>query len=179
MERRRLGKTNLTVKPGQVGMSNATKAENLGTFDYAHLRVPLPKDLKGSGIFSLQKNQAYPESYFLMASINPKSRDSVANGKQRRSSDGYISATGMFKAAFPWASQKEEETERKYVKSLPHAGQEEVAGSVWIPPSSGSYQCFGTCFAQSLTLPSSRTCGRIRHATLDRSTLRSRTHRAR
>ncbi|KAH7030161.1 apses transcription factor-like protein [Macrophomina phaseolina] len=118
IERRRLGQTNLHVKPGQVGVSNATKAENLGLFDYAHLRVPLPKDLKGSGIFSLQKNQAYPESYFLM----------------RRSNDGYISATGMFKAAFPWASLAEEEAERDHHKTLPTAGDEEVAGNVWIAP---------------------------------------------
>ncbi|OJD40827.1 apses transcription factor [Diplodia corticola] len=118
IERRRLGQTNLHVKPGQVGVSNATRAENLGLFDYAHLRVPLPKDLKGSGIFNLQKNQAYPESYFLM----------------RRSNDGYISATGMFKAAFPWASLAEEETERTHHKSLPTAGDEEVAGNVWISP---------------------------------------------
>ncbi|KAJ9669470.1 hypothetical protein H2201_000337 [Coniosporium apollinis] len=118
IERRRLGQTNLVVKPGQVGISNATKAEALGKFDYAHLRVPLPKDLRGSGIFSLQKNQAYPESYFLM----------------RRSSDGHISATGMFKAAFPWASIEEEAAEREYHKSLRSAGPEEVAGNVWIAP---------------------------------------------
>ena len=66
MERRRLGQTNLSVKPGQIGTSNATKSENLGMFDYAHLRVPLPRDLKGSGIFTLQKSSTYPESYFLM-----------------------------------------------------------------------------------------------------------------
>lgn len=118
VERRRLGQTNLAVKPGLVGVSNASKPETLGTFDYAHLRVPLPKDLSGSGIFSLTKATSYPESYFLM----------------RRSSDGYISATGMFKAAFPWASLAEEEAERRHQKTFASAGPEEVAGSVWVAP---------------------------------------------
>lgn len=118
VERRRLGQTNLAVKPGAIGIANATKADNMGTFDYAHLRVPLPKDLTGSGIFTLTRTSAFPESYFLM----------------RRSSDGYISATGMFKAAFPWASLAEEEAERKYQKTFPSAGHDEVAGSVWIAP---------------------------------------------
>ncbi|KAF2755303.1 hypothetical protein EJ05DRAFT_97585 [Pseudovirgaria hyperparasitica] len=119
IERRRLGRTNLSAKPGQVGVANASKQENLGPFDYAHLRVPLPKDLKGSGIFSIGKsNNLWPESYFLM----------------RRSSDGYVSATGMFKAAFPWAKVEEEEAERAYHKTLGSAGHEEVAGNVWIHP---------------------------------------------
>ncbi|KAF2803063.1 uncharacterized protein BDZ99DRAFT_173707 [Mytilinidion resinicola] len=119
VERRRLGQTNLAVKVGQVGIANASKPANLGTFDYAHLRVPLPKDLSGSGIFLVAKQGAWPESYFLM----------------RRSSDGFISATGMFKAAFPWASSLEEEAERKHHKEMSSAiGSEEVAGSVWIAP---------------------------------------------
>lgn len=54
------------MKPGAVGVANASKPENLGTFDYAHLRVPLPKDLSGSGIFTLKNTTSYPESYFLM-----------------------------------------------------------------------------------------------------------------
>lgn len=118
VERRRLGQTNLAVKAGIAGVTSATKIENTGTFDYAHLRVPLPKDLAGSGIFTLNRTSVYPESYFLM----------------RRSTDGYISATGMFKAGFPWASLREEEEERKYQKTFPSAGHEEVAGSVWIAP---------------------------------------------
>lgn len=118
VERRRLGQTNLAVKPGTAGIANGTKGEFSGTFDYAHLRVPLPKDLAGSGIFQLKTTTTYPESYFLM----------------RRSSDGYVSATGMFKAAFPWASLTQEETERRYQKTFPTAGPEEVAGSVWIAP---------------------------------------------
>ncbi|KAH3906909.1 hypothetical protein HBH56_199130 [Parastagonospora nodorum] len=118
IERRRLGQTNLAVKPGVAGVASATKSDNMGTFDYAHLRVPLPKDLSGSGIFTLTRASTFPESYFLM----------------RRSSDGYISATGMFKAAFPWASLAEEEAERRYQKSFPSAGGDEVAGSVWIAP---------------------------------------------
>ncbi|KAL9065442.1 MAG: hypothetical protein Q9157_007468 [Trypethelium eluteriae] len=118
VERRRLGSTNLDVKPGQVGVANATRKENLGVFDYAHLRVPLPADLKGTGIFQLQANRKFPEAYFLM----------------RRSSDGYLSATGMFKAAFPWASLEEEAAERKYITSLKTTADDEVAGNVWIPP---------------------------------------------
>jgi hypothetical protein len=43
----------------------------------------------------------------------------------------------MFKAAFPWASHAEEEAERKFQKSFPSAGDEEVAGSVWIAPEEG------------------------------------------
>ena len=66
VERRCLGQTELKVKPGQVGTSNATKPDNLGVLDYAHLRVPLPKDLNGSGIFLKQSNRKWPESYFLM-----------------------------------------------------------------------------------------------------------------
>ncbi|KAL9136013.1 MAG: hypothetical protein Q9175_002777 [Cornicularia normoerica] len=114
--KRRLGQTNLAVKPGQVGTSNATKPENLGPFDYAHLRAPLPRSLKGSEIFAPHQNQPTPEVYFLM----------------RRSTDGYVSATGMFKAAFPWAKHAEENTERDYVKSLPSTAQDEVAGNVWV-----------------------------------------------
>lgn len=74
VERRCLGQTELKVKPGQVGTSNATKLENLGVLDYAHLRVPLPKDLTGSGIFARGTNRKWPEAYFLMV----RSRDAPA-----------------------------------------------------------------------------------------------------
>lgn len=63
-----MGKTNLAVKPTQIGTSNATKPENLGPFEYAHLRAPLPKDLKGSEIFPSHSPQQHPETYFLMVS---------------------------------------------------------------------------------------------------------------
>ncbi|KAJ5713398.1 uncharacterized protein N7483_010579 [Penicillium malachiteum] len=118
LARRRLGKTNLFVKPTQIGTSNATKPENLGLFEYAHLRAPLPKDLKGSEIFPSHNSQQHPETYFLM----------------RRSKDGFVSATGMFKIAFPWAKVEEERTEREYLKAREHTSQEEVAGNVWISP---------------------------------------------
>ncbi|KKZ62701.1 hypothetical protein EMCG_02910 [[Emmonsia] crescens] len=118
LSRRRLGKTNLSVKPGQIGTSSATKPENLGMFEYAHLRAPLPRDLKGSEIFSFQTPQQNPEAYFLM----------------RRSKDGFVSATGMFKIAFPWAKQSDEKTERDYLKSRPETSEDEVAGNVWISP---------------------------------------------
>ncbi|KKK22991.1 hypothetical protein ARAM_002126 [Aspergillus rambellii] len=118
LARRRLGKTNLVVKQNQVGTSNATKPENLGPFEYAHLRAPLPKDLKGSEIFPSHTPQQHPETYFLM----------------RRSKDGYVSATGMFKIAFPWAKLEEERSEREYLKSRNETSEDEIAGNVWISP---------------------------------------------
>lgn len=69
IKKRRLGQTDLAVKPGQVGVNSATKPENLGLFDYAHLRAPLPDNLKGSEIFAPHQNQSPPESYFLMVRI--------------------------------------------------------------------------------------------------------------
>ncbi|KAJ5194799.1 uncharacterized protein N7498_008237 [Penicillium cinerascens] len=118
LARRRLGKTNLAVKPTLIGSSNATKPENLGVFEYAHLRAPLPQDLKGSEIFPSHPAVSHPETYFLM----------------RRSKDGFVSATGMFKIAFPWAKTDEEKNEREYLKSREYTSQEEVAGNVWISP---------------------------------------------
>jgi hypothetical protein len=62
---------------------------------------------------------------------------------QRRSKDGYVSATGMFKIAFPWALHSEEKAERDYLKSKEATSQNEVAGNVWISPQLGQWHLGG------------------------------------
>ncbi len=57
---------------------------------------------------------------------------------QRRSKDGFVSATGMFKIAFPWAAHAEEKEERDHLKSLESTSEDEVAGNVWISPELGT-----------------------------------------
>lgn len=56
---------------------------------------------------------------------------------QRRSRDGFVSATGMFKIAFPWAKIDDERSEREYLKTQDGTSEDEIAGNVWISPGLG------------------------------------------
>jgi len=56
---------------------------------------------------------------------------------QRRSKDGYISATAMFWAAFPWAKFAQEKDERDYLKGKEETSQDEMACQIWIAPRLG------------------------------------------
>ncbi|KAJ6258970.1 hypothetical protein Dda_5865 [Drechslerella dactyloides] len=118
---RALGQTKLksSSKSSPVAPADnaATTTPQMVPFSYVHLRAPLPDDISPEIFGSGSK----PEAYFLM----------------RRSKDGYISSTGMFKASFPWATKAEEEEERRYVKEHFNASSEETAGSLWIHPDDG------------------------------------------
>ena len=113
-------------------------AENLGTFEYAHLRAPLPEDLTGSEIFAGQQNLAHPETYFFMVRLETlRGILRRLTLSQRRSKDGFVSASGMFKIAFPWATHAEDKEEHEYFRSLDSTSQDESAGNVWVAPEFG------------------------------------------
>ena len=98
--------------------------------------------LKGLKSFTLASSKLIPKrtsSWFvkLVTVLYKLSRLTAHKWKQRRSLDGYVSATGMFRASFPWAKSAEENDERTYLKSVPSTSHDEVAGNVWIPEEYG------------------------------------------
>ncbi|TGZ82355.1 hypothetical protein EX30DRAFT_339641 [Ascodesmis nigricans] len=100
----------------RLGQTNLGEKGTMGgPFSYVHLRVALPHPLEEQELFG----SGAPESYFLM----------------RRSKDGFVSSTGMFKATFPWARKSEEEAEKIFVKfNYPKTSRDETAGNLWVDP---------------------------------------------
>ena len=67
------------MKAGSVGTSNATKSKNLGVFDYAHLKVPLPRHMVHAELFG----GTAPDIYFLMVR-SPRGGSAAKEGAMRR-----------------------------------------------------------------------------------------------
>lgn len=51
-----------------------------------------------------------------------------------RSSDGYVSATAMFQASFPYVTLDEFNSEYKYIREHLTINSEDSVGELWIPP---------------------------------------------
>ncbi|EGX53704.1 hypothetical protein AOL_s00006g32 [Orbilia oligospora ATCC 24927] len=117
IELRRLGQTKLSTNTKPSAPAGSSPVPQQVLFSYVHLRAPLPQDINPE-IFGGTATGTKPEAYFLM----------------RRSKDGYVSSTGMFKASFPYATKQEEESERRIVKSRFQISSDETAGNAWISP---------------------------------------------
>ncbi|PGH19118.1 hypothetical protein AJ80_04196 [Polytolypa hystricis UAMH7299] len=104
----------MCTTPGHANCAGSQKKDG---FDYVHLRVPLPKITEEAEIGGIWRGKI-PGNYFLM----------------RRVEDDYISATGMFRAAFPWASKEEESAERLYLSSREESDDCWMFGNIWVPP---------------------------------------------
>ncbi|KAK6495463.1 hypothetical protein TWF481_003480 [Arthrobotrys musiformis] len=117
IELRRLGQTKLSTNTKPPSAAGSAPVPQQVLFSYVHLRAPLPQDINPE-IFGGTATGTKPEAYFLM----------------RRSKDGYVSSTGMFKASFPYATKQEEESERRIVKSRFDISSDETAGNAWISP---------------------------------------------
>ena len=81
-------------------------------FDYMYIRVLLPKE-----ILSETFDPSLLGFYFL----------------PRRSQNGFVSATGMVRASFPYITREELAAEQAYLKSQPWTSDEKF-GNLWIPP---------------------------------------------
>jgi len=77
-----------------------------------YIRVLLPKE-----ILSETFDPSLPGIYFL----------------PRRSQNGFVSATGMVRASFPYITREELAAEQAYLKSQPWTSDEKF-GNLWIPP---------------------------------------------